>query len=168
MIEQDILAKYSTAGLRRHELSRAAKKDHLASLKVVGEEAEKILTQLYPTKETQPCQTSSSPSPALRVEALSQAKCIAERVAIAASEVAKHAKAAHSSTLKPTRKKDAGLRAAIAKAGGLQKLGQLLGINYQAIQQWQRVPSERIVEIERVTGVRREALRPDLYREPVR
>jgi hypothetical protein len=46
--EAEILAAYSTPGLRRRELSRAAKKEHLATLKVVGEKAEEILTRLYP------------------------------------------------------------------------------------------------------------------------
>jgi Zn-dependent M32 family carboxypeptidase len=50
--EQEILARYSTPGLRRCELSRAAKKAHLATLRrpVIGEEAEKVLAELYPEK----------------------------------------------------------------------------------------------------------------------
>lgn len=46
--EKKILERYSTPGLRRNQLGRGAKKDHLASLKVVGERAEKILDELYP------------------------------------------------------------------------------------------------------------------------
>lgn len=61
---------------------------------------------------------------------------------------------------------DEGLKLAIEAAGGLRALARLLGITYQAIQQWERVPAERVVEIERLTGVPRERLRPDLYRTP--
>jgi DNA-binding transcriptional regulator YdaS (Cro superfamily) len=55
---------------------------------------------------------------------------------------------------------------AIERAGSLAKLAQQLGISKQAIHKWRRAPAERIVEIERVTGVERERLRPDLYRVP--
>jgi hypothetical protein len=48
MTEQETLERYSTPGLRKHELSRAEKKAHLAGMKIVGEDAEKILAQLYP------------------------------------------------------------------------------------------------------------------------
>jgi DNA-binding transcriptional regulator YdaS (Cro superfamily) len=57
-----------------------------------------------------------------------------------------------------------GLKAAIEAAGGLRALGRLLGINYQAIQQWDKVPAERLLDIERLTGIARERLRPELYR----
>jgi DNA-binding transcriptional regulator YdaS (Cro superfamily) len=60
-----------------------------------------------------------------------------------------------------------GLEAAIEAAGGLRALARLLGITHQAILQWQerdKVPADRILDIERVTGVGRERLRPDLYR----
>lgn len=46
--EQAILLQYSTPGLRRQELDRFAKKDHLGSLGIKGEEAAKILDQMYP------------------------------------------------------------------------------------------------------------------------
>jgi hypothetical protein len=59
---------------------------------------------------------------------------------------------------------DDGLKAAIDAAGGMRALARLLGITFQAIQQWKKVPAERLLEIERVTGVARERLRPDLYR----
>jgi DNA-binding transcriptional regulator YdaS (Cro superfamily) len=59
-----------------------------------------------------------------------------------------------------------GLRAAISAAGGLRPLARLLGITHQAILQWERIPAERIIEIEARTGVARERLRPDLYRLP--
>lgn len=39
-------------------------------------------------------------------------------------------------------------------------------ITPQAVSQWTRVPAERVLEVERVTGVPRHELRPDLYPEP--
>jgi hypothetical protein len=46
--EEEILAKHSTPGLRKHELTRLAKKDHLGSMNIKGPEAEKILNEMYP------------------------------------------------------------------------------------------------------------------------
>jgi DNA-binding transcriptional regulator YdaS (Cro superfamily) len=61
--------------------------------------------------------------------------------------------------------KKSGLILALEAAGGLRSLARLLGITHQAIAQWKRVPAERLLEIERATGVARETLRPDLYRK---
>ena len=55
------------------------------------------------------------------------------------------------------------LREAIARAGGLQALGRMLGISKQAIDQWRRVPAERVLEVERLTGISRYQLRPDVF-----
>jgi len=57
-----------------------------------------------------------------------------------------------------------GVRLAIDAVGGHRKLSRLLGISYQAIASWDRVPDDRLVEIEILTGIPREALRPDLYK----
>jgi DNA-binding transcriptional regulator YdaS (Cro superfamily) len=57
-----------------------------------------------------------------------------------------------------------GLKAAIETVGGIRELARLLGITHQAITQWDKVPAERMLEIEQVTGVARERLRPNLYR----
>jgi DNA-binding transcriptional regulator YdaS (Cro superfamily) len=54
-------------------------------------------------------------------------------------------------------------RAACA-AGGLRELARRLGITPTAIRKWYRVPDDRIIAIEKVTGIPREKLRPDLYR----
>jgi DNA-binding transcriptional regulator YdaS (Cro superfamily) len=59
--------------------------------------------------------------------------------------------------------KDAGLAKAIEKAGGQNALARLLGINESAISRWARVPVERLTEIERLTGVPKHELRPELY-----
>ncbi len=57
-----------------------------------------------------------------------------------------------------------GLKTAIKAAGSLRALSRLLGITHSAILQWEKVPAERMLKIEKVTGVARERLRPDLYR----
>lgn len=44
-----------------------------------------------------------------------------------------------------------------------RKLANELGISAQAISQWRRVPVERVLEVERITGVSRHELRPDIY-----
>ena len=64
-------------------------------------------------------------------------------------------------------KRDTGLAQAIAAAGSSDALGALLGITGQAVRQWDRVPAERLPEIERVTGLPRHILRPDIVPPPV-
>lgn len=59
---------------------------------------------------------------------------------------------------------DEGLRLAVEAAGGLRALARLLGISHNSIVKWNRIPADRVVEIEKLTGVARERLRPDLYR----
>lgn len=39
-------------------------------------------------------------------------------------------------------------------------------ITPQAVAQWKQVPAERVLDVERVTGVPRHRLRPDLYPAP--
>lgn len=57
---------------------------------------------------------------------------------------------------------DKGLQAAVAAAGSEAKLAAAIGISQQAVQQWRKVPAERILDVEQATGVPREKLRPDL------
>jgi DNA-binding transcriptional regulator YdaS (Cro superfamily) len=52
---------------------------------------------------------------------------------------------------------------AVEAAGGMRALARKLGINYQAIQSWKRIPAERVLAIETITNIPREQLRPDLY-----
>lgn len=60
-----------------------------------------------------------------------------------------------------------GLDTAIQKAGGQTELAKLLGVRQSHISNWKnrnkRIPAGRVLEIERVTGVSRHELRPDLY-----
>lgn len=51
-----------------------------------------------------------------------------------------------------------------APIGGIPKLAKALKIKRQAIYQWDKIPADRIVEIEKITGVDRSILRPDLFK----
>ena len=62
--------------------------------------------------------------------------------------------------------RDAGLEEAIRAAGGVGALAQKIGISQPSVSNWARVPAERVVAVETVTGVMRAVLRPDLYGEP--
>jgi DNA-binding transcriptional regulator YdaS (Cro superfamily) len=63
-----------------------------------------------------------------------------------------------------TTHREEGLRLAIKAAGTRYRLAMLLGIRPSSVLKWWRVPSERILQVEAVTKIPREALRPDLYR----
>lgn len=58
---------------------------------------------------------------------------------------------------------------ALVKARGLKliDLSRGLGVDKSTVTRWarKRVPAERVVDLERVTGIPRHALRPDLYPE---
>ncbi len=43
------------------------------------------------------------------------------------------------------------------------RLAEELKVTPGAISQWDRVPAERVVEVERVTGIPRHKLRPDIF-----
>lgn len=59
------------------------------------------------------------------------------------------------------------LEKAVEAAGGTRAgLARLLGITMQAVGQWDEAPTGRVLEIERLTGVSRHDLRPDLYPRP--
>ena len=59
---------------------------------------------------------------------------------------------------------DSGLRLAIEAVGTRYRLSKLLGLSTTSTQNWDRIPLTRILEVEKVTGVPREKLRPELYR----
>jgi len=58
------------------------------------------------------------------------------------------------------------LKRAIMAVGGLAGLAEPLGISMQAVSQWDEVPPLRVLAVERVSGVPRHELRPDLYPVP--
>jgi len=59
--------------------------------------------------------------------------------------------------------RDSGLEQVIRTVGGIRGLSRLLGISQPAISNWKRIPADRILQVEAVTGVPRSVLRPDLY-----
>ncbi len=61
--------------------------------------------------------------------------------------------------------RDSGLSEAIRAAGGVSELARQIGISQPSVSNWIRVPAERVVSVEAVTGVDRSVLRPDLYSE---
>src|SRR5579871_5671674 len=63
--------------------------------------------------------------------------------------------------------RDRGLEQAIDVAGGVGALARKIGISQPSLSNWTRVPAERVIAIEQITGIDRAILRPDLYRQPV-
>ncbi|MBI1202402.1 MAG: molecular chaperone [Rhodopseudomonas sp.] len=59
--------------------------------------------------------------------------------------------------------RDQGLSEAIRAAGGVSELARQIGISQPSVSNWVRVPAERVISIEAITGVDRSILRPDLY-----
>lgn len=47
--------------------------------------------------------------------------------------------------------------------GMLSKIAREIGVYAQAVHQWKMVPLERVVDVERITGIPREQLRPDYH-----
>ncbi len=51
-------------------------------------------------------------------------------------------------------------------AGGPSALAKALGgVTSQAISQWKKIPAERVLDVERITGISRHKLRPDVFGE---
>jgi len=63
------------------------------------------------------------------------------------------------------RRQDPALEAAIERAGGLRPLARKLGITAQAVHKWIHCPLDRLVDVEKATGVPREQLRPDIFKK---
>jgi TorA maturation chaperone TorD len=60
--------------------------------------------------------------------------------------------------------RDASLDRAIDAAGGVAQLARRIGIAQPSVSYWHRVPAARVIAVEAATGVSRQELRPDLYR----
>jgi len=59
--------------------------------------------------------------------------------------------------------RETALERAVRVVGGQAKFARLIGVTAQAVSQWDEVPPLRVLEVERVSGVPRHELRPDLY-----
>ncbi len=62
--------------------------------------------------------------------------------------------------------REAGLEQAIRAMGGVSALARSLGVAQPTVSLWRRVPSERVLSVEALTGLPRTVLRPDLYPAP--
>ena len=57
------------------------------------------------------------------------------------------------------------LTEAIRDTVGIATFARLLGVSRQTVYNWRgRIPAERVIDAEIITGISRERLRPDLYR----
>lgn len=59
--------------------------------------------------------------------------------------------------------RDDGLRRALDVSGGVSALAMALGVTQPSVSGWTRIPVDRVVAVERVTGIARAELRPDLF-----
>jgi DNA-binding transcriptional regulator YdaS (Cro superfamily) len=58
---------------------------------------------------------------------------------------------------------DEALTQAIKKVGGYHAVARALKIAPQSVWAWKRTPALRVLELERISGVNRRKLRPDIY-----
>lgn len=61
--------------------------------------------------------------------------------------------------------RERGLEEAIRAVGGVGALARGLGISQPSVSNWRKVPPERVIAVESLTGIGRHILRPDLYPE---
>ena len=59
--------------------------------------------------------------------------------------------------------REAGLEQAIRAIGGVSVLARSLGVAKPTVSLWRRIPAERVLSVEALTGLSRTVLRPDLY-----
>ena len=50
-----------------------------------------------------------------------------------------------------------------AEPGLMAKVATELGLTRWAVVKWRDIPAHRIIDVERITGIPRERLRPELY-----
>lgn len=74
-----------------------------------------------------------------------------------------HAFAPHTSNGRETAMRDPGLEQAIRAVGGVGALARMIGISQPSVSNWSRVPPDRVVIVESLSGIDRAVLRPDLY-----
>lgn len=67
-------------------------------------------------------------------------------------------------SVNPTQQQKEGRDKAVAAAGSESELARRLEIRVQSVQQWKRIDDKWLLQVEEVTGVPREELRPDLFR----
>lgn len=68
------------------------------------------------------------------------------------------------STMKLPEGSDLGVALILKVPRMVAKLARDMNISRAAVYAWKVVPAERVVDVERYSGIPRELLRPDLYR----
>ncbi len=58
---------------------------------------------------------------------------------------------------------DISIKEIAEKVGGVVALSTALGLSRGAVSQWEVVPLTRVKDVERITGIPRERLRPDFF-----
>lgn len=58
------------------------------------------------------------------------------------------------------------VREAADRVGGLNKLAKGLGIRHTSFYSWKKIPAERVLKFEELTGIPRHEQRPDIYPGP--
>jgi len=58
---------------------------------------------------------------------------------------------------------ESALKLAIARCHGVNAMAEKLGITHSAVSQWTICPTPRCLEVEKLSGVPRYDLRPDIY-----
>jgi DNA-binding transcriptional regulator YdaS (Cro superfamily) len=58
---------------------------------------------------------------------------------------------------------DIGLEIALLAADGVKKLADGIGLSISTVSLWKMIPPKHVLAIEKLTGIPREELRPDLY-----
>jgi Bacterial toxin YdaS len=61
---------------------------------------------------------------------------------------------------------DPGKRAAIEAAGGYRELARALGLSHTSVIRWDMIPINYLFQVEEITGIPRERLRPDIFQMP--
>jgi hypothetical protein len=68
---------------------------------------------------------------------------------------------------RPSKQRDPSARAVMlhlrAQPGLVLRLAQALQIHHNSVYKWDVVPLDRVVEVERITNIPREVLRPDFH-----
>lgn len=49
--------------------------------------------------------------------------------------------------------------------GSVSRIARELGISQSSLYFWKKVPAERVIDLERITGIPREILRPDIFKK---
>lgn len=55
------------------------------------------------------------------------------------------------------------IKRAIKLAGGFAAVGRAVGMKRQAVFQWPRCPAEHVLTLEKMSGISRHELRPDVF-----